>query len=409
MFQSSSIAEKVTGKLSDNRSAQEDRRPLTVLQVIPRMDEGGAERGVMEITEAIAREGGRAIIATSGGKMLPRVPKAGGQVIAMNLETRNILNLWQNARLLTRLIRDLEVDVVHARAAAPAWSAHLAAKRTGAHFVTTYHDTVSAAGLLGRRGKVMTRGQPVIAVSDFVRDQIIQQLGVSPDQVVTIPRGADVNVFSEETVGNERAVKLANEWGLLDDARPMVLLPDALTRTKGSEDLISAAQRLREMRGDDFLILLTGAEEGTSYEMGLRRTIEKMGLDDVVRVAASTGDSAAAYKLASVVVSASREPEASCQPVIEAQAMGRPVIVTDHGAAPETVRHGDSGWLYPPGDVECLTDVLNKALNLDPSQRAHMGMAARARIHSGYTLSAMQRATLEVYEQVSGRTFAKLV
>ena len=73
------------------------------------------------------------------------------------------------------------------------------------------------------------------------------------------------------------------------------------------------------------------------------------------------------------------------------------------------MRHGDSGWLYPPGDMECLTGVLNKALNLDPSQRAHMGMAARARIHSGYTLSAMQRATLELYEQVTGRTFAKLV
>jgi glycosyltransferase involved in cell wall biosynthesis len=118
---------------------------------------------------------------------------------------------------------------------------------------------------------------------------------------------------------------------------------------------------------------------------------------------------AAAYKLASVVVSASIEPEAFGRAVIEAQSMGRPVIAADHGGARETVAHGTSGWLYPPGDIARLTIELNKALNLDPSERAHMGMAARAGIHARYTVAAMQRATLDVYEQVAGRTFAKLV
>ena len=108
-------------------------------------------------------------------------------------------------------------------------------------------------------------------------------------------------------------------------------------------------------------------------------------------------------------VVASTDPEAFGRAVIEAQSMGRPVIATDHGGSRETVVHGESGWLYPPGDAARLTIELNKALNLDPSQRAHMGMAARARVHARYTVAAMQRATLDVYEQVAGRTFAKLV
>jgi glycosyltransferase involved in cell wall biosynthesis len=110
-----------------------------------------------------------------------------------------------------------------------------------------------------------------------------------------------------------------------------------------------------------------------------------------------------------VVVSASIEPEAFGRAVVEAQSMGRPVIATGHGGAQETVEHGSTGWLYPPGDIARLTIELNKALNLDPSERAHMGLAARARIHSRYTVAAMQRATLDVYEGVAGRTFAKLV
>ena len=374
------------------------------------MDMGGVEYGTLEITEAIVREGGRAIVATAGGQLLPRISKAGGQVIAMNADTKNPLNLWQNARLLARLIQDLQIDIVHARSRAPAWSAYWATQRTGTHFITTYHGAYNEDLPLKRRyNAVMAKGEPVIAVSDFIRKRIIERHGVPADQIVTIRRGVDISVFSEEAVGNERAVKLAQQWGLLDDPRPVIMLPARLTRWKGAEDLIDAAASLRAMRGDDFLVLLVGESQGNGFEQVLRKRIEKLGVGDVVHLVGGCSDMAAAYKLASVLVSASIEPEAFGRTVIEAQSMGRPVIATDHGGARETVMHGKSGWLYPPGDIARLTIELNKALNLDPSQRAHMGMDARARIHASYTVAAMQRATLDVYEQVAGRTFAKVV
>jgi glycosyltransferase involved in cell wall biosynthesis len=187
------------------------------------------------------------------------------------------------------------------------------------------------------------------------------------------------------------------------------MLPARLSRLKGAEDLIDAADRLRAMRGNDFLILLVGEDNGGGHAEVLRRRIEKLGVGDCVHLAGGCTDMAAAYKLASVVVSTSTRPEAFGRAIVEAQAMGRPVIATDHGGARETVVHGSTGWLYPPGDIARLTIEANKALNLDPSERAHMGMAARARIHARYTVAAMQRATLNVYEQAAGRTFARLV
>ena len=180
--------------------------------------------------------------------------------------------------------------------------------------------------------------------------------------------------------------------------RSVIMLAARLTRWKGAEDLIDAADRLRAMRGDDFLILLVGEDNAGGFETTLRKRIGKLGLGEIVRLAGGCSDMAAAYKLASVVVSASTEPEAFGRSVVEAQSMSRPVIATDHGGARETVAHGSTGWLYPPGDIARLTIELNKALNLDPSERAHMGMAARARIHSRYTVAATQRATLDVYE-----------
>jgi glycosyltransferase involved in cell wall biosynthesis len=390
--------------------ASKPHRPLVVLQVVPRLDTGGVERGTLEIVEAIAAAGGRPLVATSGGQLEFRVARAGGEIFPMNVDSKNPATMWQNARLMRRLIREEGVDIVHARSRAPAWSAYWATRRTRTPFVTTYHG-VYKEDFPFKRGynAVMARGRPVIAVSDFIRTLIVERHRVPEQNIVTIPRGADVQVFSEEAVGNERAIKLAENWGLVEDPRAIVLMPGRLTRWKGAESLVDAAARLKALRGPDFAVLLVGDDYGSGFRSVLRKRIEATGTGDVVYLVGECADMPAAYKLSSVVVSASIEPEAFGRVVVEAQAMSRPVIATDHGGARETVAHGDSGWLYPPGDADRLAATIHQALGMDPSARAHMGLAGRARVHARFTTAAMQRATLDLYERVAGRTFRQLV
>ncbi|MEM6664302.1 MAG: glycosyltransferase family 4 protein [Pseudomonadota bacterium] len=394
--------------LSDPRSTR--AQPLTILQVVPRLDMGGVERGTLEISEAITSAGGRALLVSAGGQLEFRIAKAGGELFKMNAASKNPMTMWQNARLLQRLIREENVDVVHARSRAPAWSAYWATKATGTPFVTTYHGTYNEGNFLkGIYNSVMARGRPVIAVSEFINGLVQERHRVPAENIVTIPRGADISIFAEETVGNERAIKLAEQWGLIEDPRAIVLMPGRLTRWKGGESMIDAAARLKEMRGPDFAVLLVGDDDDGGFMSVLQKRIDAAGAGDVVYLTGGCQDMAAAYKLSSVVVSASIEPEAFGRVVVEAQAMSRPVIATAHGGARETVSHGESGWLYPPGDDEVLAATIHQALEMDPSDRAHMGLAGRARIHSSYTVSAMQRATLAVYESVAGRTFQQLI
>lgn len=405
-----SVSTSVSGE-GQNSDGTGPRKPLTVLQVVPRIEMGGVERGVLEITEAIVNAGGRSLIATAGGQLEFRLNRAGGEIVPMSADSKNPLKIWRNAALIARVVREEGVDVVHARSRAPAWSAYWAAGRTRTPFITTYHGTYNEGFPLKRLyNSVMARGRPVIAISDFIRNLVIERHKTPPEDIVTIPRGADVSVFSEDAVGNERTIKLAGDWGLIEDSRPVVMLPARLTRWKGAETLIDAAAQLKELRGGpDFLVLLVGEGGDAGFVSALEKRITATGTGDCVRLAGGCSDMAAAYKLASVVVSASIEPEAFGRVVVEAQAMSRPVIATAHGGARETVVHGESGWLYPPGDVDVLAGTIHQALNLDPSARAHMGMSGRARIHARFTVAAMQRATLEVYEQVAGRTFQTLV
>jgi glycosyltransferase involved in cell wall biosynthesis len=388
--------------------ARNDKRPLTVLQVLPHLDMGGVARGTLEIARAITDAGGRALVASAGGNLEARLKGYGGTAVRMPLASRNPVVIAANAARLSRLIAQESVDVVNVRARAPAWSAWLASRRTGAALITTWHEIYPERNLsLRLYTSVMARGRPVIAVSEFVAATIARRYPSAAGAIEIIPRGADMEIFAEEVVGAERTIALARNWGLVEDPRPVVMLPGALTRWKGQSVFIEAAAHVRKLRrgAADFLFVIVGEEgEPGMTERLLARAAAADALE-IVRIVGPCEDMPAAYKLASVVVSASTRPEAFGRVAVEAQAMGRPVIATDHGGARETVAQGRTGWLIPPGDPEALGNAIHTALTLDPSARAHLGMAGRARVRQLFTIEAMQRATLAAYERAAGRAF----
>jgi glycosyltransferase involved in cell wall biosynthesis len=245
----------------------------------------------------------------------------------------------------------------------------------------------------------------VIAISDFIAKLVVERHGLDPARIVTIPRGADLAAFSEELVGAQRAIAVAKAWGLVEDPRPVAMLPGRLSRWKGQGDFVEAAARLKAKRGPDFLCVVVGDDGGSGLGEKLLARAEALGALDVVRLVGHCDDMAAAYKLASVVVSASTEPEAFGRVAVEAQAMGRPVIASAHGGSLETVAPGETGWLYPPGDVAALAAALDAALSLPPDARAAMGAAGRARVAARFTVAAMQAATLAVYEGAARKRF----
>lgn len=373
---------------------------------MPNLDAGGVERGTVEIAQAITEAGGRALVASAGGRLEPMLRRSGGQQFAMEIGAKMPWAINRNAKALEKIIRDEQVDVIHARSRAPAWAGWKAAQATGVPFVTTYHGTYSEDNWLKKRyNAVMANGRPTIAISAFIKDLIQSRYGLTDDQIVVIPRGADIDTFAEEMVTTERTIALAQAWGVIEDPRPIVLLPGRLTGWKGHRDMIAATAKVVAMGETDFQVVFAGDDGGSGYGEELEKEVVAAGLAGQLRMVGHCTDMEAAYKLAAVVVSASTDPEAFGRVSVEAQAMGRPVIASAHGGSVETVDHGNTGWLYIPGDTDALAQAICEALRLDPSGRAHMGVAGRARIRSRFTIRMMQDATLQVYERVAGRTF----
>lgn len=371
---------------------------LTVLQVVPAMETGGVERGTVEMVQAITRAGGSAVVASSGGRLVEAVERAGGTHIQMKLASKNPARIWRNAAQLAFLIRAADVDIVHARSRAPAWSAWLACRKTGAKFVTTWHGVYKENAPGKRRyNAIMAKGERIIAISQFVATKLKNRHHVDPGRLRVIPRGVDTVLFDPASVSPDRTARLAAEWNLPPGA-PVVMLPARLTRWKGHSVMLEALYRLARR---DVCLVLVGAEQGRNrYRRELLNRAEALGLTSRIRLVGHCDDMPAALLLADIVVNPSVEPEPFGRTVIEAQAMGRPVVVSDAGGTAETVEHGVTGWRVRPSDATALAAVLDQILAMTPDARAEFGARARASVCAHYTTAAMQAATLEVYREL---------
>jgi glycosyltransferase involved in cell wall biosynthesis len=324
-------------------------------------------------------------------------------LIEMPAHSKNPLRLFDNAIRLIGVIRGEGISLIHARSRAPAFSALWAAKATGRPFVATYHGVYNARTAFKRwYNAIMTKGDLVIANSEYTRRHVIEEHGIDPDRVVAIPRGVDLARFDPQRVGTERLESLRSAWGLDPaDTRMKVLLAGRLTRWKGQKLLIDAAARLKASGEDRFLILLAGDDQGrAAYRAELEQAIVSGNLRDNVRIVGHCEDMPAAYLLADVAAAPSLDPEAFGRTAVEPQVMGRPVMASAHGGATETVVDGKTGWLIPPGDVEAWAEALRAAINATPKKRATMGAAARERACRLYSVEAMCEATLAVYARV---------
>lgn len=376
---------------------------FTLLQVIPELETGGAEQSTIDVAKAVVRAGGTALVATRGGRMVSRLEADGGRLAQMPVQTKNPLVMLGNAARLVALIRQEKVSIVHARSRAPAFSALWAAHATGTPFVATYHGVYKAqSGLKRWYNAVMTRGDLVIANSDYTRDHVLAEHHVDPARMVTIPRGIDFDRFDPAFVTAARIDALRTAWGIAPaDPRTRILLAGRLTRIKGHLMIIEAARRLAAEGRRDFLLLFAGDDQGrVGYPAEVREAIAAAGLADMVRIVGHCDDMPAAYLLADFAILPTNVPESFGRAAVEPQAMGRPVIASNHGGVTETIIDGQTGWLAPVEDADAWARALARAIDLGPNQRQEMGAAGRRRARQLYSADAMCAQTLAAYERV---------
>lgn len=373
---------------------------MKILQVLPALEQGGVERGTIEIATALAAAGVPSAVASAGGRLVGELERLGIEHFTLPLASKNPFTVRRNGNALARIAQEGGFTLMHVRSRAPAWSVRRASRLSGVPFMSTWH------GLYGTEPKflkipynrVMLDGLKTIAVSDCVRNHILSVYGADPAKVVRIHRGADVETFRPDAVSAEEAAAFKASLGF-DPDTPVVTLPGRLTFWKGQKDLLAAVGIMRERAVG---VLFVGSDQGrTEYTAELKALAAKLPAAKKVVFLEHSNEMPKIYAVSDVVVSASSsQPEAFGRIIPEAQAMGRLVVGTAHGGACETIEDGRTGFLVPPADPPALAAALDRALDLPAEERAKMAEASVKSVGENFSVAKMCARTLELYKEI---------
>lgn len=382
----------------------------TILQIIPELDAGGAERTAIDIAGALVEAGARALVASEGGRLVSELQARGGLWTPFPAKSKNPLRMALNVGRLKKLMLAERVDLIHARSRAPAWVALGAARSLRIPLVTTYHGAYAGTSKLKIfYNSVMARGDAVIANSHFTARRILEMHPFAEGRIRVVHRGTDIDAYAPAAVDHARVKRLRDAWGVAPDER-VVLLAARLTGWKGQKVLIEAASQLTREGLQGVRFILAGDPQGrTGYIKELDAAIASAGLADIVKRVGHCSDMPAAFMTASVVTVCSTEPEAFGRVAVEAQLFGKPLIVSDLGAVTETVlappemAHTQrTGWKVPPGDSRALAAALREVLSLGASELDLLAHRARQHAKVNFSLEQMCEETLAIYAQLLG-------
>jgi len=379
---------------------------IKVLQVIPKLGFGGAETGCYDLAHYLAEQDCKSFLITSGGQLLKYVRRDIVKVIRLPVQSKNPIIMIFNFIIIFIIILFYNIDIVHARSRAPAWSCLWACFFSRAKFVTTFHGTYNFSGKFKKfYNSVMVRSKLIIGGSNFIFNHInenyLKYLNYKKKKLLVIFRGINLEYFNTNNISEKNANILAASWKI-DKKNFIILLPARLTRWKGHEIFIESLSLLiEEHNKENFHAIILGSDQGREvYSKKLALLVERHRLRKKITFIENCKEMPLAYKLSDLVVSCSIEPEAFGRVAVEAQAMNKPIVASNIGGSRETILNGKSGLLYKYNDQKELAKTIKKVMEMNKQSLRLMGEQGRKNVEKKFNVDQMCQSTFTEYKKL---------
>ncbi len=323
-------------------------KPLSVVQLLPALNVGGVERGTLEIAKELVKQGHRSVVISAGGRLVDELVSSGSEHVQLDIGKKSLLSL-RHVSSLRRYFGKENINIIHARSRLPAWLTYLAwNKMDPAHrpkFVTTVHGPYS----VNLYSKVMTKGQRVIATSDFILKYITDNYpDVDQHKITLIHRGISKTEFPFAFRPDEDWLKIWHKQQSVASGKFIITMPARVTRWKGHEDFLNILVQLKQQNIPVHGLIAGGPHRRkTAYLDELQEKSRKLGLEKEITFLGHRNDIKEIMAVSDIVLSLAKEPEAFGRTALEALCLGTPVIAYDHGGAAEVLAK-----MYPQGCVE---------------------------------------------------------
>ena len=373
-----------------------NKKKYTIAQILPALNTGGVERGVVEISKALVDNNFRSIVVSSGGYMVPQIIRNGGLHYNLDVHTKNPFK-WSKIRKELKLILENEnVDLIHFCSRAPAWIGIPLGSTLDIPVITSVHMRFRKTNFLKKfYNSILTKGDSIIAISKHIEESIKISFPEVNNKIKIIHRGVDLGLFNSSEIMPARIIAQSKFLNLKDNL-PVIIMAARPAMWKGYLVLIKALSRVKQ----DFQCVLIGAGDGDKkFQNILIKKIIQSKLETKIKLISSTRDIQAAMILSDLIIMPSLTPEPFGRIILEAQALGKIPIAFDHGGASETIIDGKTGFLAEPVKAESLSEKISFALSLKPSKREKIGEFAKKNVSKNFSHDRMCNLTLSLYKQ----------
>ena len=371
-----------------------------ILQVIPTLNISGAEQGCFDVANYLTKNGFTSNVVTSYGYRIEQLKKNGSIVNKIPVHSKNPVTIIFNIFRILKIVKKNNINIIHARSRAPAWSCYFVAKIAKIKFITTFHGTYNFNNKVKKfYNSIMLRSDYVIAISEFIYNEIKTKYAYSKKNISVISRGININYLDPSKIDYKKVNNFLKDLNLENNSIKLVL-PGRVSGWKGHKIAIEAMTYLREKSSKDFVLLLVGPTDNLKLKNNLLRKINELKLENIVKFIGPSKEMDLVYSTADIVLSCSTDPEAFGRIPVEAQAMGKVIIASNHGGHRETIINGLSGFLYPPLNPIELANSIIKAISNEIYLDEQYKIKRRQIILDNFTDLNMCQKTLEVYNKV---------
>ena len=372
------------------------KNKYTIAQILPALNTGGVERGVIEVSKSLVDNNFKSIVISSGGHMETQLKRTGSIHYTLDVNSKNPMK-WRKIRKKLKFILEKEkVDLIHFCSRAPAWIGFPLGKILDIPVITSVHMRFRKSNYFKKiYNSILTRGDAIIAISNHIEMSIKSIFPKVSNKIKLIHRGVDLNLFDANKIKPARIIAQSKSIGIKDSI-PVIVMAARPALWKGYLVLFEALSKVK----NNFQCVLIGAADGNQkFQQQLINRIIKFNLEGKIKLVKSSRDIQAAMILGDIVVMPSVTPEPFGRIIVEAQALGKIPIAFDHGGASETIIDGKTGFLAEANNASSLAEKISFALSLKDSKRQKMGEYSKKFVSKNFSHDRMCNLTISLYKQ----------
>ena len=369
---------------------------IRLLQVVPSLNSGGVEQGTVDIAENLIKSGYYSSVVSNGGRLVSLLEKFGSKHFKFPVHSKNPFIIYNNIFNLKKIILNEKINILHTRSRAPAWSSYYAGKNK-VKLVSTFHNIYGHQNSLKKfYNSGLAKADSIIAISQFVKENIIKLYNVSEDKITVIYRGINEKNYNSNNINEKIMLNFISENNIINNNK-IILYPGRLTKWKGQIEFLKV---LKKLKTKNFCCYFVGDNKNRSYAIKLSKEIENFNLNKKCRIMGHISDMKYIYKLSDLVVNGSQEPEGFGRVVSEAMCMEKPVIAYAYGGVAEQLATQDEMFKIPINDFEKMACSIDKVLNMSKDKINLIGQKSSTFVKQSFTKDIMTSKTLNLYKRL---------